>query len=268
LAPTGLGHLWLDRGIRSRFFRKVVRIVVGFWLRGPRTRYLFENRDDPGEFGLDPDGAEVTIVGGAGVDPASIPLAPDPQQPPVRVAVVSRMIEFKGIGEAVAAVGLARSAGAPIELHLFGDPDLANPRSIPTATLQRWSQEPGIVWHGRVADVTQVWRAHHIAMLLSHREGLPRSLVEAAAAGRPIVTTDVTGCREVVRDGVEGFLVPPGDSNAAARALLTLAADPALRAKLGAAANARFRERFTAQAVTQTVRSLYQSLSPPPDVAH
>ena len=98
-------------------------------------------------------------------------------------------------------------------------------------------------------------------MLLSYyREGLPRSLVEAAAAGRPIVTTDVPGCREVVRDGIEGILVPLGDSDAAARALVTLAADPALRAKLGAAANVRFHERFTAEAVKQSVQRLYQSL--------
>jgi glycosyltransferase involved in cell wall biosynthesis len=86
-------------------------------------------------------------------------------------------------------------------------------------------------------------------------------LVEAAAANRPIVTTDVTGCREVVRDGVEGFLVPPGDEEAAARALVTLAADPALRARFGAAARARFEERFTVEAVQQKVRALYQSLS-------
>ena len=105
-------------------------------------------------------------------------------------------------------------------------------------------------------------------MLLSYREGLPRSLVEAAAAGRPIVTTDVPGCREVVRDGVEGFLVPRGDTDAAARALATLAADPALRTKFGAAANARFQKLFTAEAVKKTVRSLYQSLSRPSDATH
>ena len=260
LAPTGLGHLWLDRGLSVRIARNIVRMVVGSWLRGPQTHYLFENRDDPREFGLGPDGADVTIVGGAGVDPASIPLAPEPPAPPVKVAVVSRMIAFKGIAEAVAAVQRARADGAAIELHLFGDPDPANRRSIPKATLLAWASEPGITWHGRAADVAQVWRDHHVAMLLSYREGLPRSLVEAAAAGRPIVTTDVPGCREVVRNGAEGFLVPRGGIDAAARALATLAADPALRAQLGAAANARFQKLFTAEAVKQTVRRLYQSL--------
>jgi glycosyltransferase involved in cell wall biosynthesis len=264
VAPTGLGHLWIERGIAVLVARKIVSAIVGSWLRGPRTRYLFENRDDPQEFGLDPAGADITIVGGSGVEPANFPRSEEPAAPPLKVAVVCRMIRPKGIVEAVEAVRRARGARAAVELHLFGDPDPANPRSIPQATLERWSAEPGITWHGRVADVAQVWRQHHVAMLLSYREGLPRSLVEAAAVGRPIVATDVAGCREVMRDGQEGILVPLGDIGAAARALATLAADPDLRYRLGAAANARFHERFTADAVRQKVRNLYRSLAPPP----
>jgi glycosyltransferase involved in cell wall biosynthesis len=265
VAPTGLGHLWIERGIAVRLARKIVSAIVGSWLRGPRTRYLFENRDDPREFGLDPDDADITIVGGAGVDPEKFPRSEEPAAaPPLKVAVVARMIRPKGIVESVDAVRRARAAGAAVELHLFGDPDPDNPRSIPRATLAQWSQASGITWHGHAADVARVWRDHHVAMLLSYREGLPRALVEAAAAGRPIVATDVPGCREVVRDGKEGILVPLGDSDAAARALTALAADQALRQRLGAAANARFQERFTAAAVRATVRDLYRSLVPSP----
>lgn len=265
LAPTGLGHLWLDRGLAAVLARNVARLVIGSWLRGPRTRYLFENRDDPREFGLDPDAPELTIVGGAGVDPNTIPFAPEPSAPPVKVAVVTRMIQPKGIAEAVAAVQHARATGAGIELHLFGDPDPANPLSISEAQLLQWSSQPGIAWHGKISDVAAVWRGHHVAMLLSYREGLPRALVEAAAAGRPIITSDVAGCREVVRDGREGILVRAGDTEATARALVRLAADPDLRRQMGAAAHARFRERFTAGAVTQTMRQLYGTLRSMPD---
>jgi glycosyltransferase involved in cell wall biosynthesis len=261
LAPTGLGHLWIERGVVARLARKLVSLIVGRWLRGPRTHYLFENRDDPSEFDINPDAADVTLVGGAGVDPANFPRTDEPAAAPIKVAVVGRMIWPKGVVEAVEVVRRARAAGAPVELHLFGDPDPDNPRSIPLETLQRWSEEPGITWHGRVADVGRVWREHHIAMLLSYREGLPRSLVEAAAAGRSIVATDVPGCREVIRDGQEGILVPLGNIEAAARALQILAADTGLRYRLGAAANARFRERFTADAVRQKVRNLYLSLA-------
>jgi glycosyltransferase involved in cell wall biosynthesis len=239
-----------------------VRIVVGSLLRGPRTRYLFENPDDPPELGLDADSPEVTIVGGAGVDPADFPAAPEPPAPPLKVAVVARMIRPKGIAEAVAAVQRARAMGAAIELDVFGKPDPSNPLSISSDVLEKWSSAAGIAWRGHVADVAGVWRTHHVALFLSYREGVPRALLEAAAAGRPIVTTDVVGCREVVRDGIEGILVPPGDIDAAAHALIRLADDKAMRARMGAAANARFRERFTVDAVKNAVRDLYRSLGP------
>ena len=261
LAPTGLGHLWFDRGLVAGVLRAVVRMLTGSWLHGPRTRYLFENEDDPRAFGLDPKDPAVTLVGGAGVDPAQFPASAEPPSPPVKVAVVARMIRPKGIAEAVEAVTRARRDGAPVELSLFGRPDPANPLSIPEETLRQWSAQPGIAWHGHSADIAQVWRDHHVALFLSsYPEGLPRTLVEAAAAGRPIVTTNAPGCREVVRDGIEGFLVPSGDAEAAARALVRLANDPALRARMGAAANARFLGRFTEAAVKQTVKTLYRSL--------
>jgi len=260
LAPTGLGHLWVDQGPMARLLRAIVRWIVGSWLRGAKTRYLFENRDDPHEFGLDPDGPEVTIVGGAGVNPLQFPMLPPPPAPPVKVAVVSRMIGPKGIAEAVEAARCARALGAPIELHLFGGLDPSNQRSIDESVLREWSAEPGITWHGPSADVPRVWREHHIALFLSYREGLPRTLVEAAAAGRPIVTTDVTGCRDVVRDGIEGSLVAPGDIEAAGRALARLASDTALRARMGTAANRRFQQRFTEAAVERVVGGLYHSL--------
>jgi glycosyltransferase involved in cell wall biosynthesis len=260
LAPTGLGHLWVEEGRAIRILRGMVRWIVGSWLRGPNTRYLFENRDDPREFRLDPDGPEVTIVGGAGVDPAQFPLLPLPPAPPVKVAVVARMIWPKGIAEAVEAARYARVAlGAPIELHLFGGLDPSNRRPIDAAVLREWSAEPGITWHGATDDAPRVWRDHHVALFLSYREGLPRTLVEAAAAGRPIVTTDVTGCRDVVRDGIEGILVSPGDIEAAGRALARLAGDPALRARMGAAANRRFHECFTEADVERIVGGLYRS---------
>jgi glycosyltransferase involved in cell wall biosynthesis len=261
LAPTGLGHLWVEQGLATRILRGLVRWIVGSWLRGPSTHYLFENRDDPREFWLDPDGPEVTIVGGAGVDPAQFPLLPLPPAPPVKVAVVARMIWPKGIAEAVEAARHARALGAPIELHLFGGLDQSNRRPIGEAVLREWSAEPGITWHGATANAPRVWREHHVALFLSYyREGLPRTLVEAAATGRAIVTTNVTGCRDVVRDGIEGILVQPGDIDAAGRALARLAGDPALRARMGMAANRRFHEYFTEVAVQRIVGRLYHSL--------
>jgi glycosyltransferase involved in cell wall biosynthesis len=258
LAPTGLGHFWTEDGFIARPVRAIIRFMIAR-LRGPRTHFLFENWDDPLEFQL--DAREVTIVGGAGVNPEEFPMRAEPPFPPVKVAVVARMIAAKGIADAVEATRRARALGAAVELHLFGDPDPSNRSSIPASTLRQWSREPGITWHGRTADVARVWQDHHVALFLSYyREGLPRTLLEAAAAGRAIVTTDAIGCRELVRDRKEGILVPLHDVDAAARALVELAGDAALRGRLGVAANARVREGFTEDAVRQAVGRLYQSV--------
>jgi glycosyltransferase involved in cell wall biosynthesis len=261
LAPTGLGYLWSENGLAHRVMRAATRLLVGGLRLTRRTRYLFENPEDPREFGLDPADSSVTLIGGAGVDPAAFPRMPEPPAPPVKVAVVARMLVSKGVVEAVAAVRRARELGAPVELGLFGSPDGSNRGAVPEQQLQAWSALPGIRWHGPTADVAGVWRGHHVALLLSHREGLPRSLIEAMAAGRAILTTDVPGCRHVVSDGVEGITVPLGDVEAAARALLQLASDPALRARLGAAAHARFRQHFTEEAVMQTITGVYRDLA-------
>jgi len=257
LAPTGLGLLWSEDTAVNRIARVLLRFIVGKWLRGRNTHYLFENTDDPREFGLQ-DSPAVTIVPGAGVAPEEYQPSLDPPAPPLKVAVVARMIEAKGIADAVDAVRRARALGAPVELDLYGSPDPSNRRSCDEAELRKWSEEPGIRWHGPTGDVAEVWRTHHVAMLLTwYREGVPRCLIEAAASGRPIVTTDSPGCRDLVRDRCEGILVPLRDTQAAARALAELAEDADLRARLGKAAHARFTALFTEAAVRHAVGTVY-----------
>src|SRR3954447_13447130 len=257
LAPTGLGLLWSEESAFNRFARTVLRFVIGRVLRGRNTHYLFENTDDPREFGLE-NSPIVTIVPGAGVAPEEFQPSPDPPVPPLKVAVVARMIEVKGIADAVEAVRRARALGAPVELDLYGAPDPSNRRSCSEADLHKWSEQPGIRWHGPTRDVPEVWRTHHVAMLLTwYREGVPRGLIEAAASGRPIVTTDAPGCRDLLRDGQEGILVPMRDVEAAARALVELAGNAQLRSRLGRAAYARFTERFTEAEVRRKVSSVY-----------
>jgi glycosyltransferase involved in cell wall biosynthesis len=223
---------------------------------------LFENPDDPLLLGLDPaDAGRVTIVGGAGVDPEILRSSPLSPQPPLKVAVVARMLWSKGIDLAVEAVRLARSRGVPVELSLFGAPDPSNPKAVPEQTLREWSAEPGIMWHGPTREVAAVWRQHHVCCLPSRGgEGLPRTLLEGAACGRAIVTTDVPGCRTLVRDGTEGLLVPPNDAAALADAFARLAANPMLVARLSEAARARILNGFTERHVMEAVKRLYGSL--------
>jgi glycosyltransferase involved in cell wall biosynthesis len=260
LAPTGLGHLWISEKISDRILRMLVRLSLGRFLKSRRVHYLFENSEDPKQFALIEGSGHLTIVGGAGVEPEAFPATVEPPFPPVKIAVVSRMLRSKGIAEAVEATQIAIAKGANVELHLYGDPDPFNPGSLMTSELLAFSALRGIHWHGQTEDISKVWRENHICMLLSYREGLPKSLVEAAASGRAIITSDVAGCREVVRDGIEGFLITERDVVQAADKVVLLAQNPDLRRRMGIAANERFQDKFTAERLRKTMASLYLRL--------
>ncbi len=265
-AFTGSGFLGARTDFVGRGARSAVRLLVR-GLETAQTHYLFENPDDPRLLGLDPaDAARVTIVGGAGVDPDALTPSPFPAQPPLRIAVVARMLWSKGIDLAVEAVRLARARGAPVELSLYGAPDPSNPKAIPERTLRDWSAEPGVVWHGPTRDVAGVWASHHVCCLASRGgEGLPRTLLEGAACGRALLTTDVPGCRALVRDGIEGFVVPPNDAKALAESMVRLAADPGRAARMGQAARARLLNGFTERDVMEAVKGVYLKLLAAPD---
>lgn len=259
-ALTGLGFLGARTDMTGRLAQRAIRLLVR-GLETRRTRYLFENTDDPRLIGLDPAGATVTVVGGAGIDPEALTPSPLPPHPPLKVAVVARMLWSKGIDLAVEAVRQARATGVPVELSLYGAPDRSNPKAIPEQTLKEWSAEPGIAWHGATGDVAAVWREHHVACLPSRGgEGLPRTLLEAAACGRAIVTSDVPGCRTLVRHDVEGLIVPPDDAASLGKALAALAGDPQRVARMGEAARARVVHGFTERDVMEAVKGLYVSM--------
>jgi len=132
--------------------------------------------------------------------------------------------------------------------------------AIPREQLEAWSREPGIVWHGRTDDIVGVWRAADIAVVPAlGGDGMPRAMLEAAACGRPIVASDVPGCRQFVRPGIEGLIVPPGNAAALAHALATLAADRALQLSAGAAARRKVVREFTETAVRAKTREIYQA---------
>lgn len=259
-ALTGLGLLGARTDLVGRQAGRAVRhLLTNRPLRTPGTRYLFENTDDPGRLGLDADDRRlVTIVNGAGIDPDELRPAPLPPAPPLKVALVSRMLWSKGVDLAVEAVGRARARGVAVELSLVGAPDRSNRRAVPARTLRDWAGRDGVTWMGAVTDIAAVWREHHVACLPSRGgEGLPRALLEAAACGRAIVTTDVPGCRGLVRDGLEGFVVPPEDPDALAEAFARLATDPVLPPLMGAAARARVLDGFTERDVMDAAKRLY-----------
>lgn len=260
IAPTGLGYLFSSASRSARLGRSILRRLVAYYAWSGRARFVFENGEDPARFRLVARGPLVTIIGGAGVDQRDFP----PQAPPpagaVRFALVARMLRSKGIERAAEALRLARQCGHAIELHIFGDIDTANPTSLERTHLEELAREPGIVWHGHVQDVRSIWRDCHAAILLSEREGMPRALAEAAASARPIIASDVTGCREIVLHGVSGYLVALGDIEATASAMVRLAADADQRRRMGEASRAHFETRFTLRAVSTAMLRVYAEL--------
>jgi glycosyltransferase involved in cell wall biosynthesis len=160
----------------------------------------------------------------------------------------------------VAAARKLREEGLDAEWLLVGAPDDENRASIDTEQLRRWDEEGLVNWLGARRDIPELLTTSHIVALPSYREGLPKSLIEAMAAGRPIVTTDVPGCREVCADRVNGLLVPPRDADALAEALRQLIVDPAMRIRFGAAGRKRAETEFSTLQVQQQTLSVYREL--------
>lgn len=260
-APVGMGYVFTSRSLRARLLRPVVSLALRLLLNPPGSQVIVENRDDLQAFlrnGMVVADA-VSLIRGAGVSLSEFQPCAEPAGPPI-VILIARMLMDKGIVEFVEAARLLRAAGLQARFLLVGAPDTANPASIEKWRLEAWQSEGTVEWLGRREDIAALLAGAHIVCLPSYREGLPKTLAEAAAAGRPIVTTDVPGCREVVRDGIEGLLVPPRESARLACALERLARDPELRLRMGSAARARAVECFSTTRINEETLSVYRKL--------
>jgi glycosyltransferase involved in cell wall biosynthesis len=224
-----------------------------------RSVVLVQNPDDRDvvrNLGVAPD--KIVLIPGSGVDTVALTPLPEPDGD-VTAAFVGRLLDDKGVGVLVSACTILAEQRRAIRVLIAGSPDPANPASIPQEEIETWRDIPGITLLGH-ADIRDVWQRAHIAVLPSRREGLPLSLLEASALGRPIVATDVSGCREIARDGVNAILVPPDDPAALAEAIGRMAADPALRASYGAAGRQLVEQNFSSAIVGRAVVALYDGL--------
>lgn len=262
---TGLGFLGISEGLAARLIRPVALHELARTLRAPGNWLLAENPDDVAflrEGGADA-GERLTILGGAGIDEREYPAQPLPANPVPVAAFVGRMIRSKGVDVLVAAQRILTQRGVALEVALYGKTDEDNPEAVPRSDLEAWARQGGVTWHGHVSDVREVWVRSDIAVLPAiTREGLPRSVLEAAASARPLVVTDVPGCRHVVRRDIDGLIVPPADAEALAGALARLAGDAEMRARMGASARQRVLDGFTIAHVQAGIRKAYAKLRP------
>ncbi len=270
-AVAGMGYVFTSSHMKARMLRPVVRGLLRLALGGRDARLILQNADDVELFqraGL-VDPAHIRLIRGSGVDCAqfagvSSKASGDGR---MRVLLASRLLWDKGVGEYVAAIRQLRIQGRAIHALLAGTPDPGNPAAVPEATIQGWANEGLVVWLGHVDNMVNLLGSVDVVVLPSYREGLPRSLVEAAACGLPLITTDVPGCREVVSDGIDGLLVPMGDSEALAQAIQRLQDNPEFARQLGDAARLKARTQFDERIVIQRTLAVYAELCDLPEAS-
>ena len=259
-ALAGLGFVFTSATLKARLARPVFRALLRYILADAHTSVLVQNPDDRAAIKrLGVADERIFTIRGSGVETDMLEPFPEPPEP-VTVGFVGRLLADKGVRSLVTAHDILARQGRPMRLLIAGEPDPANPASIPLAEIESWRQRPGIEVLGHVTDIAKFWASAHIAVLPSRREGLPKSLLEAAACGRPIVATNVPGCREIARESVNALLVPPDNAQALADAIARLADDKELRRKFGEAGRRLVENEFSADRIGSETVALYDRL--------
>ena len=261
-AVSGLGFVFLRNDPVGKLVRQVAIRLYRLALGHPNSRVIFQNTNDCDTLrkaGAVRD-AQVVMIRGSGVDLNEYHPAPEPDGAPV-VAMASRLLVDKGVREYVQAARLTRAHPSGVRWLLAGGADAGNPASVQSGELKRWQDEGVVELLGEQKDIAGLYARAHIAVLPSYREGLPKGLIEAAACGRAVVTTDVPGCRDAIEPNLTGLLVPVRDAKALADAVIRLVEDQALRRRMGAAGRQLAETAFDIRLVTQRHLEVYAELA-------
>ena len=268
-AISGLGYIFIQPGAKAAMVRRIVAMLYRSALGHRNSRVIFQNASDRQT--LTDLGAvrkdQIVMIRGAGVDLSLYPDVPPPSTPPVVVTMAARLLLDKGVREFVDAARLLHARQVPVRMQMAGEPDAGNPASVQPADVAAWNAEGVVECLGERHDIPQLYAQSHIVALPSYREGLPKALLEAAAAGRAVVTTDVPGCRDAIDPDDTGILVPVRDAHALAAAIENLVNAPEKRVALGRAGRALALRAFDLREVERTHVALYDALCGKSDVS-
>ena len=260
-AFAGLGYVFTNserpRGRRHWVLRAALRSVIGM----SGSTVLFQNESDREELvrlGL-VRFSRTRIIAGSGIDSHAFSVKPSPSGTPL-IVLPSRMLWDKGVGEFVQAARNLKKQGADARFVLVGRCDEDNPAAIRLEQLGQWVSEGAVEWWGHRDDMTVVYEGATLVVLPSYREGLPKVLLEAAACGKAIVTTDVPGCRDIVRDGINGILIPPRDPSALATAITRLLSDKSMRETMGCRNREMVEAQWAGPRIISQVLALYHDM--------
>lgn len=263
-ALAGMGFLFTSGSRLATVLRAAVSRVFRVLLNAGRNVLILQNPDDMAMLvsgGL-VTASRVRLIRGSGVDIGRFRPTREPVGIPL-VMLASRMLWDKGVGEFVAAAGMLRARGVAARFVLVGDGDADNPASIPDDQLRAWHDSGVVECWGRCDNMPEALAQAHIVCLPSYREGLPKVLLEAAACARPLVATDAPGCREIVRHGENGLLVPLRDAASLAEAIEQLVDDPALRLRMGETGRQMVESEFSEARVAQQTLAVYREMCAP-----
>lgn len=260
-ALVGMGYIFTSTDTRASVVKPFLSRILKSLFRSKSVHVVIENPDDLKSL-LD-DGFirqnQISLVRGAGVDLNGFPFHPEAAGPVV-VTLVSRILRDKGVLEFIDAASQLRMTLPEVIFQIVGEPDLGNPSAIQQSEIDSWKSLPNVEYLGRRSNIAEILKGSHIICLPSYREGLPKSLLEALSSGRPIITTDVPGCREVCDDGVNGLLIPARDSIALSEAIEKLVSNPELRQAMGRAGRVRAESEFSNEIVCTQTLELYRRL--------
>lgn len=260
-AISGLGYVFASNGLKALLVRGVVTLLYRIALDQKNMKAIFQNRTDRdtlvnlGVVRAD----QSVIVRGSGTDLQKYLATAEPEGVPV-IVMAARLLRDKGVAEFVAAAEILRAKKVSVRFWLVGDLDPDNPQSLSAAKLDEWRLSGTVEIMGFRSDIPELFSGAHIIVLPSYREGLPKVLVEAAACGRAVITTDVPGCRDATEPGTTGLLVPPRDSIALANAMLLLIENPELRKRMGTAGRELAVQEFSLEQIVAAHMNIYREL--------
>ena len=260
-AVPGMGFVFTRRGPWAAIRRAFVNLLYRLAMTHPNMRVIIQNTEDMQGFIASAivDRAHTTLIRGSGVDLGQFAETPEPSGP-VTFLLVGRMLRHKGVAEFVAAAQSVKRKHPDWRFRLAGDVDPGNPASLTEAQMAAWHQSGDVEWLGHRDDVAALMREAHVVCLPSYREGLPKTLLEAAASGRAMIASDIAGCREVVRPGVNGLIVPARTAVPLAEAMLRLGEDDAMRQRFGRASRQKAEAVFSIDDVVKHTFRVYEQL--------
>ncbi len=253
-ALTGLGWVFTSQSLRARVLSRIVISILRYLLKP--SYVILQNKSDA-ELVNNWHIPRTYLIRGAGVDTEIYTPSPEPGGLPL-VILPARMLWDKGVGEFVQAAKILKNKNIAARFILIGKPDPKNPSSIPEKQLSDWEKQGIVESWGHCKDMPTIFNNTHIVCLPSYREGLPKVLMEACASGRPIITTDVPGCRDIVKTEFNGLLVPPRNPEALAQALGRLISDQELRHIMGKRGSTLAINKFSQDQVISETLSVYQ----------